>query len=59
MTFYADGVGMRTWDTGVPQASMHLMVNSWFPGWLEGRRPKKDAFTYVDRISHEARPPAG
>jgi beta-glucanase (GH16 family) len=59
VTFYADGVGMRTWNTGVPQSSMHLMVNSWFPSWLEGRRPKKDAFTYVDRISYEAQPPAG
>ncbi len=59
VTFYADGVGMRTWDTGIPQTSMHLMVNSWFPRWLEGKRPKKTAYTYVDRISYKAQPPAG
>jgi endo-1,3-1,4-beta-glycanase ExoK len=59
VTFFADGVEMRTWDTGIPQTSMHLMVNSWFPSWLEGRRPKKNAYTYVDWISYEAQPPAG
>lgn len=59
VTFYVDGVEMRTWDTGIPQTSMHLMVNSWFPSWLEGKRPKKNAYTYVDWISYEAQPPAG
>ncbi len=59
VTFYVDGVEMRTWETGIPQTSMHLMVNSWFPNWLEGRKPKKNAYTYVDWISYEARPPAG
>jgi len=59
VTFYVDGLEMRTWDTGVPQTSMHLMVNSWFPSWLEGKKPKKTAYTYVDWISYEAQPPAG
>jgi endo-1,3-1,4-beta-glycanase ExoK len=58
VTFYVDGIKMRTWDTGIPQTSMHLMVNSWFPTWLEGRRPKKTAYTYVDWISYEAPPAA-
>ena len=38
---------------------MHLMVNSWFPTWLEGKRPKKTAYTYVDWISYEPQPTAG
>ena len=37
---------------------MHLMVSSWFPSWLEGRRPKKTAFTYVDWIGYKAPPAA-
>jgi beta-glucanase (GH16 family) len=58
VTFYVDGIEMRSWDTGLPQTSMHLMVNSWFPRWLEGRRPKKTAYTYVDWIGYQAPPAA-
>ena len=58
VTFYVDGIEMRSWNTGIPQTSMHLMVNSWFPRWLEGRRPKKTAFTYVDWIGYQAPPAA-
>ncbi len=56
VTFYVDGQKMRSWDTGVPRTSMHLMLNSWFPRWLDGRRPKKTVYTYVDRISFKAQP---
>jgi len=56
LTFYADGKSLRTWNDGIPQTSMHLMLNSWFPRWLDGRRPKKTAYTYVDRIGFAAQP---
>ena len=56
VTFYADGREMMSWDTGVPRTSMHLMLNSWFPRWLDGRRPKKNVHTYVDRIFFQAQP---
>ncbi len=59
VTFYADGIEMRSWNTGIPQTSMHLMVNTWFPSWLEDRRPKKTTYTYVDWMGYEAQPPAG
>ena len=58
VTFYVIGIEMRSWDAGIPQTSMHLMVNSWFPRRLEGRRPKKTAFTYVDFIGYQAPPAA-
>jgi endo-1,3-1,4-beta-glycanase ExoK len=47
---------MHYWDTDVPQTSMHLMLNSYFPRWLDGRRPKKTAYTYVDWIDFVAQP---
>ena len=28
VTFYVIGIEMRSWDAGIPQTSMHLMVNS-------------------------------
>jgi len=58
VTFYVIGIEMRSWDAGIPQTSMHLMVNSWFPSWLEGKGPKKTAFTYVDFIGYQAPPAA-
>jgi beta-glucanase (GH16 family) len=55
VTFYVDGVNMSSWDTGVPQTSMHLMLNSWFPSWLGGKRPKKTTYTYVDSTTSSSR----
>ena len=54
VTFYVDGRPMRTWDTGIPRTSMHLMVNSWFPNWLDGRKPRKNVYTLVDSIRYDA-----
>lgn len=34
---------------------MHLMLNSWFPTWLNAKRLKKTTYTYVDRIDFAAR----
>ena len=45
---------MQYWYTSVPRTSMHLLLNSRLPRWLEGRKPKKNAFDYVDGISFEA-----
>ena len=56
VTFVVDGVAMRAWETGIPQTSMHLMVNSWFPAWLEGKRPKKTAYSYVNWIEYQPLP---
>ena len=50
--FYADGVLMKEWTDGLPQSSMRLYVNAWFPTWLEGRKPTKDKYVLVDSIQH-------
>lgn len=52
VSFYADGQLMKTWTDDLPRTSMHLMLNTWFPTWLEGRRPKKTVHTYVDWIRY-------
>lgn len=54
VTFYADGRPIKTWNDGIPQTSMHLMVNSWFPTWLNGKRSKKTAYTSIDHIGFVA-----
>ena|GEM_PF-2387675 len=52
MSFYADGQLMKTWTDGIPQTSMHLMVNTWFPSWLEGRKQKRAVYTLLDNVSY-------
>ena len=38
---------------GIPQDSMKLLVNNWFPSWLEGNPPRTARVTRVDWISYE------
>lgn len=52
VSFYVDGRHMKTRNDGISQTSMHLMANTWFPVWLEGRKPKKTVYTYGDRIDY-------
>jgi beta-glucanase (GH16 family) len=57
VTFYADGRTMKRWDSGIPQTSMHLMVNTWFPTWLHPKRPNKTVYTLVDHIGYQQQGP--
>jgi beta-glucanase (GH16 family) len=50
--FWVDGDLMQTWTAGVPNASMKLLVNTWFPSWLEGLPPLTNRFTRVEWISY-------
>ncbi len=50
--FYADGKLMKEWNDGLPQTSMRLYANAWFPTWLDGRKPRKDKYVLVDSIQH-------
>ena len=51
--FFVDGDLQQTWTDGVPDASMKLLVNTWFPSWLEGLPPLTNRFTRVDWISYQ------
>ena len=51
--FYVDGDLVQTWTDGVPDASMKLLVNTWFPTWLPGEAPATQRATRVDWISYQ------
>ncbi len=51
--FYIDGKLRQVWTDGLPQGSMKLLVNTWFPSWLEGSPPPTTRTTRVDWISYE------
>ena len=50
--FYVDGKVMKTFRDGVPNSSMYLCTNTWFPTWLDGTRPKSDRYLMVDWIRY-------
>lgn len=52
VTFYVDGEPMQSWSEGLPGEPMNVWVNTWFPDWLSGERPRADRYTYVDWIEH-------
>ena len=51
--FYVDGDLMQVWRDGLPQNTMKLLVNTWFPSWLEGLAPSTNRFTRVDWVSYQ------
>ena len=50
--FYVDGKLLHSFNEGLPEDSMKLYVNAWFPTWLAGEKPQTDRYTYVDRVQH-------
>ena len=52
VSFYVDGELIISFDDGLTDTPMKLMINSWFPVWLEGIKPEKDAVTLVDWIKY-------
>jgi beta-glucanase (GH16 family) len=53
--FYVDGDLMQVWRDGLPQNTMKLLVNTWFPSWLSGLAPSTTRFTRVEWISYQQR----
>ncbi len=53
--FYVDGNLRQTWTDGVPDASMKLLVNTWFPTWLSGQAPQTGTATRIDWIDYDQR----
>lgn len=53
--FYVDGNLVQTWTDGIPDASMKLLVNTWFPKWLSEApvAPDTTKATRVDWISYQ------
>ncbi len=52
VSFYVDGELIINFDDWLTDTPMKLMINSWFPVWLEGIKPENDAVTLVDWIKY-------
>ncbi|MFO8069991.1 MAG: glycoside hydrolase family 16 protein [Alkalibacterium sp.] len=52
ISFYIDDQRMQTWKDGYSTEPMHLMVNTWFPKWLEGNTPEEDQTLEIEWIGY-------
>lgn len=50
--FYVDNKLVKSWTSGFPKGEMQLMVNSWYPNWLEGIPAESEQVLYVDWIRY-------
>lgn len=41
LSFYVDGKWLKTWNSGYSHNPMYLMVNTWYPKWLEAENTQK------------------
>lgn len=48
--FFIDDILMQTWSQGFTNEPMYLMVNVWYPRWLEGLPAETDGYLLVDWI---------
>ncbi|MBK5245470.1 MAG: glycoside hydrolase family 16 protein [Eubacteriaceae bacterium] len=52
VSFYIDSVFVKSWSDGFPKEGMYLMINSWFPKWLDGVSPKETQILRVDWVRY-------
>lgn len=52
VSYYLDDEFVLRWDRGVPDRAMHLLINAWFPDWLEGIQPEEEKILSVDYIRY-------
>lgn len=52
LTYYVDDVFVLRWTSGIPQEPMYLMLNCWYPNWLEGETPGSPQALSVDYIRY-------
>lgn len=52
VSFFVDGGVLQEFSSGLPQDSMKLLINTWFPEWLQSVPPGKDEYTYIDWIKY-------
>lgn len=50
--YYADGVRLKHFNTGLPADPMRVLVNAWFPTWLSGKAPAEDKYAIVDWVAY-------
>ncbi|WP_292469356.1 family 16 glycosylhydrolase, partial [Methanolobus sp.] len=56
LNFYVDDKLLQTWTDGMTTNSMHLMVHTLYPQWLEGTKQTSNQYLLVDWIKLDDTP---
>jgi hypothetical protein len=53
VAFYIDDIFIKAWESGFTKEQMYLVVNSWYPHWLEGIAAKENnSYLEIDWIRY-------
>ncbi|WP_292469359.1 glycoside hydrolase family 16 protein [Methanolobus sp.] len=52
LSFFVDGQMMQCWTDGITTNPMKLVVNTWYPQWLQGIKTTSNKYTLIDWIQH-------
>ncbi|CAM3883071.1 glycoside hydrolase family 16 protein [Alkalicoccus chagannorensis] len=50
LRFYLEGELLAAWEDGYPHEDMPLMINAWYPAWLEGNSTEEDTYLELDWV---------
>ncbi len=48
VSFYINDELVKSWSEGFSTESMRLMLNAWYPSWLDGIKPDEDKYLIVE-----------
>lgn len=52
VSFYVDGEKLASFQDGIPQEKMYLMLNAWYPNWVEEPSDAKRSILEIDWIRY-------
>ncbi len=52
LKFYIDNNLVKEWTEGFTNENMYLLLNTWYPDWLDKQPPDKDSFLEVEWIRY-------
>lgn len=50
--FYVDDQLVDTFDSGILKSGMQLMINCWYPKWLDQKPAKEEKILLIERVSY-------
>lgn len=52
VVFYVDDQLVDTFNSEIPKTGMQLMINCWYPKWLEQKPPSEEKILFIERVSY-------
>jgi hypothetical protein len=52
VVFYVDDQLVDSFNSEIPKTGMQLMINCWYPKWLEQKPPSEEKILFIERLSY-------